>query len=147
MKLFYDMLIPYMPSTIIVDGKQTPNARLEAARKAMYMLAEFQNSHTLNSLYESVYQISIFAEIDIVDLILSLGDVEVPAGKIDDLLDIAAKNLFKTISPDFDIKSFDYKYYAATLLLIAHTCLMNIKQEEAEKAEEPPKDQSPEPAE
>lgn len=118
MKLFYDNLISFMPNSVMVDGKAIPDRKLDAARKAMIMLADFQTTRNVSSLYESVHQISIYADIDIVDLILSLTDIEVDVGKLDDLLDIAAKNLFKTVT---DAKSFDYKYYSAILLSVAHT--------------------------
>ena len=121
MKLYYDNLIAYMPSSVIVDGKPIPDSKLDAARKAMMLLAEFQVTQNVRALYESVYQVSIYADINIVDLILSLSDIEIEAGRLDDLLDIAAKNLFKTVTPNFDPKTFDYKYYSAILLSVAHT--------------------------
>jgi len=121
MKLYYDNLISYMPGSVIVDGKPIPDSKLEAARKAMMLLAEFQATQNVRALYESVYQVSLYADVNIVDLILSLSSVEVEAGRLDELLDIAAKNLFKTISPNYDPKSFDYKYFSAIVLSVAHT--------------------------
>ena len=117
MKLYYDNLISYMPEVVIVDDKAIPDSKLKAARTAMMMLAEFQNSRNVSALYESVHQICIYAGVDIVDLIMSLKDINVETGAVDDLLDIAAKNLFKTVS---DPKDFDYRYYAAILLSVAH---------------------------
>jgi len=122
MKLFYDMLIPFMPTKKIVDGKSVVDPKLTAARQTMILLASFQNEHTLNALYDAVYQMSIYGDSNIVDLLYSLGDVEVPTGKLDDILDIEAKNLFKTIVSE-DPYSFDYKHFAATLLVIGHTLL------------------------
>lgn len=141
MKLFYDNLISYMPDSIIDNGEVVPNPKLAAARQAMKLLANFQNTHNVNSLYESVHQIAIYADIDIVDLMLSLKDVQVENAPIDDLLDIAAKNLFKTITNSED---FDYKYYSAILLSVAHSVLEAQRQyliaiansEPAEKSEE-----------
>lgn len=121
MKLYYDNLVPFMPDSIVVNEERVPNVKLAAARKAMIMLSTFQRNHNVDALYESVYQISVYEGIDIVDLILSLGDINVGSGTIDELLDIAAKNLFKVISPNFEPDSFDYKSYSATLLSIAHT--------------------------
>ncbi len=118
MKLYYDNLISYMPDSIMDNGELVPDPKLTAARQAMMLLANFQNTHNINSLYESVHQIAIYADIDIVDLMLSLKDVHVEDAPIDDLLDIAAKNLFKTITNSED---FDYKYYSAILLSVAHT--------------------------
>ena len=123
MKLFYDNLISFMPDSIINNGESVPDKRLVAARNAMVYLADFQNTHNVNSLYKSVDQIAIYAEVDIVDLMLSLKDIQVEEGKIDDLLDIAAKNLFKTISQYDKPEEFDYRYYAAILLSVAHAVM------------------------
>lgn len=123
MKLFYDNLYPFMPNSRIIDDKPVIDPKLDAARKAMIMLAEFQNTQNLTALYESINQISIYSGVDVVDLILSLGDVSVIEGTADTLLDIAAKNLFKTIAVDYDPKTFDYKHYTAILLSVAHALL------------------------
>ena len=130
MKLYYDNLISYMPESVIVDGKAIPDSKLKAARTAMIMLAEFQNTHNVTALYESVRQICAYAGVDIVDLIMSLKDVNVEVGSVDDLLDIAAKNLFKTVS---EPKDFDYMYYAAILLSVAHTVAEVQKQHAIEE--------------
>ena len=121
MKLFYDNLIPFMPDSIVVNEQRVPDAKLSASRKAMIMLAEFQRFHNPASLYEAIHQISIYADINIVDLIFAALDENLTEGTIDDLLDIAAKNLFKTIAPDYEQGSFDYKYFTAILLSIAHS--------------------------
>jgi hypothetical protein len=109
-----------MPDSILENGELVTDPKLSAARKAMMLLANFQNTHNVNSLYESVNQIAIYVGVDIVDLMLSLKDVHVEEGTVDDLLDIAAKNLFKTVT---DSEDFDYKYYAAILLSVAHSVL------------------------
>lgn len=141
MKLFYDNLVPFMPNSTVVDEQRVPNAKLEAARKAMIMLADFQRFHNINSLYEAILQISVYVDIDIVDLILSSLDEEIKEGTIDEHLDIAAKNLFKTIASDYEPGSFDYKYFTAVLLSVAHTVLVVREQYEmqriaSQKAEE-----------
>lgn len=141
MKLFYDNLVPFMPNSIVVDEQRVPNTKLEAARKAMIMLSDFQRLHNITSLYEAIHQISIYADIDIVDLILSSLDEDIKEGTVDDLLDIAAKNLFKTIASDYEKGSFDYKYFTAILLSVAHTVLVLQEQYEmqrlaSQKAEE-----------
>lgn len=125
MKLYYDNLLAYMPDSIIVDGKAIPDSKLSATRKAMMCLSDFQNSHDISYLYESIRQVSIYSEVNIVDLMLSLKDVEIDTNqKLDDLLDIAAKNLFQTITPNYDALSFDYKYYSAILMYVAHETLV-----------------------
>ena len=73
MKLFYDNLISFMPESIINNGESVPDKHLVAARTAMIYLADFQNTHNVNSLYKSVDQIAIYADVDIVDLMLSLN--------------------------------------------------------------------------
>ena len=124
MKLYYDNLIAYMPAATFEEGKEpVPDRKLSAARDAMIMLADFQNTHNIFSLYKSVASIAVYADIDIVDLILSLGDIEIEENNIDDALDIAAKNLFKTVSSNEPKGQFDYKYYAAILLSVAHALL------------------------
>ena len=133
MKLFYDNLVPFMPNSSIVDEQRVPDVRLNAARSAMIMLSEFQRLHNLNALYEAVHQISIYANVDIVDLILSSLDEDIKGGTIDELLDIAAKNLFQTISPDFEQESFDYKYFTAIILSVAHTVIVMNDSFEAER--------------
>lgn len=125
MKLYYDNLLAYMPDSIIVDGKAIPDSKLTATRKAMMCLSDFQNSHDITYLYESIRQISIYSDVNIVDLMLSLKDIEIDTNqRLDDLLDIAAKNLFQTISPNYDVESFDYKYYSAILMYVAHETLL-----------------------
>ena len=145
MKLYYDNLVPFMPDCIVEGEVKIPNKQLAAARQAMIMLSNFQKTHNVNALYESVFQVSIYANVDIVDLILSSCDVNVTAGEIDDLLDISAKNLFKIISPNFESGSFDYKSYAATLLYVAHIVLdmqtMYIQEAEAARLEEQSKEE------
>ena len=144
MKLYYDNLISYMPEAVIVDGNAIPDSKLKAARTAMMLLAEFQNTRNVNALYESVRQICVYAGVDIVDLIMSLKGVDVETGSVDDLLDIAAKNLFKTVS---DPKDFDYMYYAAILLSVAHVVAEVQKQhffEELKKKQQEETAKSPE---
>lgn len=150
MKLFYDNFIAFMPigRTTDDEGKVIPDAKLEAARNAMIMLADFQNNHNINALYESIRQISVYAGMDIVDLMLSLGDIEVGAGTIEGLLDVAAKNLFKTVSPDYPQNSFDYKYYTAILLSVTHTIIVMQNQNTDEGDDDnKPKDEQKDSAE
>lgn len=125
MKLYYDNLVAYMPDSVIVDGKPIPDTKLTAARKAMMCLSDFQNGHNISDLYESIRQISIYSETTIPDLLFSLKDVQIDENQnLDDLLDIAAKNLFQTVSPNYDPKSFDYKFYSAILMFVAHEALV-----------------------
>jgi len=125
MKLYYDNLVAYMPDSVIVDGKPIKDTKLESARKAMMRLSEFQNTHNINALYEAIHQISVYSEINIVDLMLTLKDVDIDETQnLEDLLDIAAKNLFQTVTPNYDPKTFDYKYFSAILMYVAHEALI-----------------------
>ena len=125
MKLYYDNLVAYMPDSVIVDDKPVKDKKLTAARNAMMCLSDFQNSGNISNLYESIRQISIYSEISIPDLLFSLKDIQISeTTELDDLLDIAAKNLFQTSTPNYDPKSFDYKYYSAILMYVAHASLL-----------------------
>jgi hypothetical protein len=125
MKLYYDNLVAYMPDSVVVDGKPIPDSKLTAARRAMMSLSDFQNSNNIADLYESIRQISIYSEISIPDLLFSLKDIEIDETQnLDSLLDIAAKNLFQTATPNYDPKSFDFRYYTALLMYVAHAALI-----------------------
>ena len=123
MKLYYDNLISFMPDSIIGEDGAVVDEKLKAARSAMIMLADFQNTHNVSSLYKSVAEIAVYAGVDIVDLMLSLSDVRIEDGEVEDLLDIAAKNLFKTVTITGKDDQFDYRYYSAILLTVAHRVL------------------------
>lgn len=118
MKIFYDNLLAYMPHDV------APSRELHALREVMNMLALFQNTQDVRFLYKAVYHLSVFAGESVDSLMLSLSDVQVPSGTIDSLLDQVAVAIFgiarkATIEEKF--LDFDYKYYVAILLTIAHT--------------------------
>ena len=138
MKLFYDNLFNFMPTSLLVDGKFVPNKKLEAARNAMVALAAYQTTGDINALYSSVYHISAYGEVDVIDLIKSLKTVQVETGTVEELLDAAALSLFNNIKPagPDDTEPFDYRKYAATLLAVAHTLYavtMNTPREPVEE--------------
>lgn len=118
MKIFYDNLLSYMPHDV------APSRELYALREVMSMLAFFQNTQDVGFLYKAVYHLSVFAGMSIDNLMLSLSDVQVPSGTIDSLLDQVAVAIFgiarKAIIEE-KFLDFDYKYYVAILLTIAHT--------------------------
>lgn len=125
MKLYYDNLVAYMPDSVLVDDKPVSDKKLTAARKAMVHLSDFQNGHNISDLYESIRYVSIYSEVNIQDLLFSLKDIQIgETTELDNLLDIAAKNLFQTATPNYDPKSFDYKYYTAILMYVAHETLV-----------------------
>lgn len=125
MKLYYDNLVAYMPDSVLVDDKPVSDKKLTAARKAMVHLSDFQNGHNISDLYESIRYVSIYSEVNIQDLLFSLKDIQIgETTELDNLLDIAAKNLFQTATPNYDPKSFDYKYYTAILMYVAHEILV-----------------------
>ena len=133
MKLYYDMLIPFMPVQRLVDGKLVDDPKLAAARQTVVMLASFQNESELNSLYGAVYQLSIYGDTNMAELLYSLDDVSCASGKLDEILDTEVEHLFKTILSD-DPYSFDYKHFVATLLVAAHT-ILTYKEPDTSKPE------------
>lgn len=144
MKLFYDNLIPFMPDAKIVDGNRVPDTKLQIVRQTVIYLADFQNDHNLISLYEAVNQFSLYAEMSVLDLILSLGDIEIPTMTIDESLDYVVTSLIKSYSPDNEV---DVKKCSAILLSIAHMILQINRQaarEEANAPKEVEKDQKTE---
>ena len=133
MKIHYDMMIPFMPEGKVVDSKVVKDDKMMASRNAMLLLDEFQTVRSIGILYEIVRQISIYAGVNIVDLILSLEDVDIKETNMDNLiseLDVLAKNLFLTNLPNYNPDTFDYKYYCAVLLTIAHNAIIASRSRE-----------------
>ena len=119
MKLYYDMLVPYMPDSIKSEsGELVHDDRKAAGRIAMSELANFQQNGNLMSLYNSVLQACLYANVDLVDTIINMPeDITIPDGiPVLYLLDDAAKSLFMSIKTD----SFDVNKYVAYLLTAAH---------------------------
>lgn len=119
MKLYYDMLVPYMPDSIKSEsGELVHDDRKAAGRIAMSELANFQQNGNLMSLYNSVLQACLYANVDLVDTIINMPEnITIPDGiPVLYLLDDAAKSLFMSIKTD----SFDVNKYVAYLLTAAH---------------------------
>ncbi len=119
MKLYYDMLVPYMPDSIKSEsGELVRDDRKAAGRIAMSELANFQQNGNLMSLYNSVLQACLYANVDLVDTIINMPEsITIPDGiPVLYLLDDAAKSLFMSIKTD----SFDVNQYVAYLLTAAH---------------------------
>jgi len=119
MKLFYDMLIPYMPNaTAGEDGKLVENPKLAAARQTMIDLANFQNSGEIIHLYQAAMNICKYTGKDLQEWLLAdHDDIEVPSVSLNEGLDICAKALFETVVKD---KPFDCDKFLAILLTGAH---------------------------
>lgn len=126
MKLFYDMLIPYMPDKDVNDaGELVSSKQREAARNSMIELSEFQNDGNLIHLYNAVFQACIFAGVDIIDTILNLSaDIEIPEVSIYEAVDLCAKALFRSVNPE---NPFDINQFAGILLTAAHFGIVSIK--------------------
>ena len=128
MKLYYDMLIAYMPDATIDDeGKYVADSTKAAGRKAMMELANFQNSGNIMALYQSVIFACTYAGVDLVDTIYELSKPNAPINIIIDpstsvehLLNSAAMELFESIKPDI---TFDYLGYVAEVLTAIHILL------------------------
>lgn len=126
MRLFYDTLVPYMPDTVLdADGKTTENPAKLAGRKAMIELANFQKTGNVNSLFYSTIHACTYAGVDLVDTILGIPDeISFKDGTtVDQLLDTAAKLLFKSIRPS---DSFDINLFVANVLTAAHVLMANV---------------------
>lgn len=131
MKLYYDMLVPYMPDSVKdADGNLVKSDKRASGRDAMIDLSNFQQSGDVNSLYHSVLSACIYADKDLVDVIVNIPeDVEVPNGtSIDKVLDNSAKMLFSSIK---DMNNFDINVYVCNLLTAAHAILVNRSVENA----------------
>lgn len=120
MRLYYDMLIPYMPdATKDENGELVHNDQMSAGRSAMLELSKFQNSGDVMCLYQSVIYACIYGGSDLVDTITTIPeDVDIPDGStITSLLDESAKILFRSIKPD---TAFDLITFVANVLNVAH---------------------------
>lgn len=142
MKLYYDMLVPFMPDKDVDDeGKLIPSKSREAGRNAMIELSNFQRTGNLINLYNAALSGCIYAEVDLVDEILGLPeDLEIPDVSINEAIDMCAKMLFKSINPD---NRFDIDKFVALLLTSAHFGIESIqaeqaKQEQSEQVPEAP---------
>lgn len=126
MKLFYDMLVPYMPDKDINDkGELEVSPSREAGRNAMIDLDNFQRTGVIMHLYNAVLHACIYAEVDLITEILELPeDLEIPEVSINDAVDICAKELFKSANPD---NKFDVDKFVGILLTSAHFALDAIR--------------------
>ena len=125
MKLYYDMLVPYMPDSITdAEGKLVENPRLLAGRKAMIELSAFQNTSELTHIYQAVIYACQYAECDLVDTILGIPEdlVIADGSTISGLMDSAASTLFKSIKPG-DENAFDINLFVANVLNVAHALI------------------------
>lgn len=130
MKLYYDMLIAYMPDATINDeGKYVADSTKAAGRKAMMELANFQNSGNLMALYQSVIFACTYAGVDLVDTIYELSKPNAPINisidpstSVEHLLNSAAMELFESIKPDI---TFDYLGFVAEVLTAIHILLVS----------------------
>ena len=126
MKLYYDMLIAYMPdATIDGEGKYVTDAVKAAGRKATMELSNFQNSGNIMALYQSVIFACTYAGVDLVDTIYELSKPNAPTSidpntPVEHLLNSAAMQLFESIKPD---TTFDYLDYVAEVLTAIHILL------------------------
>lgn len=143
MKLFYDMLIPYMPDKDLDEnGQLVPSKIREAGRNAMSELSEFQQTGAIICLYNAVFQACIYSETDLIDEILNLPkDLEIPEVSIEEAVDICARMLFESVNPN---NKFDIDKFAGILLTSAHFAIEAIKANEAKKRAESDIKQEPE---
>lgn len=112
MKLFYDILVPYLP-----DG---------SCREAMIELLNFQTHQNVNCLFKSVLNACDYANCDAIDAILNITDYpDIPDGtSVDEMLDTAAKLLFQSVKPD---TTFNIDIFVANVLTAAHVVLIHMR--------------------
>ena len=128
MKLYYDMLIAYMPdATIDGEGKYVTDTVKSAGRKAMMELSNFQNSGNIMALYQSVIFACTYAGVDLVDTIYELSKPNAPISidpntSVEYLLNSAAMQLFESIKPDV---TFDHLNFVAEVLTAIHIMLVS----------------------
>lgn len=126
MKLYYDMLVPYMPDAVTNEaGEMVTDERRAAGRKAMMELANFQTSGNALQLYQAAIFACTYAEQDLVQTILNITaeDSAIVISEntpIGDMIDTAAKELFKSIKPDME---FNCDVFVANVLTAAHTIM------------------------
>lgn len=129
MKLYYDMLIPYMPNSIINEnGEAEYNAVYDAGREAMKNLSIFQKDPSnIIPLYQAVINACAYAERDLVDVILgAISHVDVsPDADVPTLLDESAQLLFMSISKNYqtETEKFDVEKFIAYILTATHILL------------------------
>ena len=125
MRLYYDMLVPYMPDAIRTDaGEFVGDPQKAAGRQAMIKLAEFQQTGELSCLYHAVIDACTYANVDLVDTILNIPeDLCIPDGiTLNQILDDAAKTLFMSIKPDSE---FDINLFVCNVLNAAHAIILS----------------------
>lgn len=136
MKLYYDMLVPYMPDAIKNDqGELVHNDQRAAGRSAMIALAKYQKTRDPMCLYQSVIYACAYAGKDLVDTILNIPEeIDFEDGtKVDEVIDDCAKDLFRSIRDH----EFNVDLFVATMLTAAHAIL-----EIMENAQNAPEDES-----
>lgn len=121
MKLYYDMLVPYMPDAIRNEsGELIPDAKKAAGRNAMIELSKHQMTGDIDCLYHSIIYACIYTGDDLVDVILGVPEeIAIPDGvAVSQLIDDSAKMLFSSIRPSHDL---DIYTFACNILTAAHT--------------------------
>lgn len=142
MRLYYDMLVPYMPDAVTNEsGEMVTDERKVAGRKAMMELANFQASGNALPLYQAAIFACTYAEQDLVQTIMDItaGDSAIIISEntpIGDMVDTAAKELFKSIKPDTE---FNCDLFVANVLTAAHTIMqMSISNAQASEPNSEP---------
>lgn len=126
MRLYYDMLVPYMPDAVTNEaGEMVADERRVAGRKAMMELANFQASGNALPLYQAAIFACTYAEQDLVQTIMNItteGSTVIinEYTPIGDMVDTAAKELFKSIKPDTE---FNCDLFVANVLTAAHAIM------------------------
>lgn len=134
MKLYYDMLVPFIPNSTKDEktGEMSVDARLDARRQAMIELSNFQRTGNGLFLTQAVVSACRFASVDVVSTLLTATEKSEVAETADpmELTDKSAKLLLGSLTAPFDIYLF-----TANLLMALHIIIMSNTNETTEKGE------------
>lgn len=141
MKLYYDMLVPYMPDKFRNEaGDLVEDPQRAAGRNAMIQLSQYQMTGDTECLYQAIIYACIYTGDDLVDIILGIPEnMDIPDGiTVSQLIDDAAKLLFSSIKPmnDLDIYTFACNLLNAAHALVEHSAKQQAAQLNAVAATE-----------
>lgn len=133
MKLYYDMLIPFIPNSTKDEktGELSVDSKLEARRQTMIELSNFQRTGNGLFLAQAISSACKFADVDIISTIMTAvekSDVSEMANPTE-LVDKSARMLFESLAVAFDIYQF-----TANLLMVLHLIIVSNTEDTSVKA-------------
>lgn len=124
MKLYYDMLIPFMPEKRVDSetGEYVEDPKLITLKSALISLADYQISLDPLYLYQSIIRACDYCDIAMVDAVNRALENDIAEG---DRVDDAALMIFNNLKQD--AIPFDIYTFVSLLLTSAHTRLDVIR--------------------